>query len=114
MLVGNYSGGLSFFKGLNTNFGVAETQLYSEIRVHPNPASEFVEVEFNPFNSELKSITLQDLAGRVLEGHQLKNNKTRLSLSAYPAGIYFLSIDLFDGAGILRTRSIQRIIVQHE
>jgi len=114
MLLGNYSGGLAHFRGLNTNFGIEESAWYSETVVYPNPASSYVNIKFNAFNSNQKNIRLSDISGRVLEEKILRNNELLIDISGYSSGSYFLSIFLMDAFGNLKMNETKRIIVQHE
>lgn len=69
----------------------------SSVAVYPNPVKNQVHIEAK---SNIKSVQVFDIQGRILE--VLSENKTKsiLDISAKPKGIYFLKITTADGVTI--------------
>ncbi len=115
MLIGNYSGGLSFYKGLSTNYNnIAETILFNELSVYPNPSSDFLNIKFNSFNVNSKKVQVTDVSGRIIKEMNFRDNEMQMDLSGVSNGIYFLNIQVYNESGNLKKISAQKIIVQHE
>ena len=65
-----------------------------DIKAFPNPATDFISVQFIGENLQWKEyvLNLTDMQGRQLLKVKPGSNCTQLSLSNYEAGAYFLSI----------------------
>jgi hypothetical protein len=51
LILGNYSGGLSFFEGFNTTLGESEASpLTKRLEIHPNPAGNLVSISLSGYN----------------------------------------------------------------
>jgi hypothetical protein len=115
MIVGNYSGGLSYYKGLSTNFyHIDEHTLFNELSIYPNPSSDILNIKFNSFNVVPKKLQLVDVSGRIIKEMGFKDNEMQIDLSEISNGIYFLSLQMFDAIGNIKSLSSQKIIIQHE
>lgn len=109
MMVGNYSGGLSWFRGSATNYNGIEPKQSGKntIVAYPNPASRIVTIK--TFSSLKKEIFLYDISGRIIDAKETADVNFTLSLAGLSNGIYFLMISSEN----IQTQ-IQKIIVQHE
>jgi hypothetical protein len=74
------------------NFAVDNT-----VKVYPNPAKNIVNIEAG---SELQSVQLYDVQGRLLQSLSAEGTGTVLDLSSKPAGIYFIKINTEKGAKV--------------
>ncbi|MBE0640122.1 MAG: T9SS type A sorting domain-containing protein [Bacteroidales bacterium] len=98
MIVGNYSGGLSFFQGtLPPPAGILKPETAGfDIRIFPNPVTEtfMVEMVEKPgFTLQPIRLTIFDLTGRAISSLQHSSDKApTIDASTIPAGIYFLQI----------------------
>lgn len=68
---------------------VGENQIDNTVKIYPNPASDFVQIEAN---SSIKSIQLFDAQGRVLTTKIPDNIQANMDISTYQNGIYFLKV----------------------
>jgi len=115
MIIGNYSGGLGFYKGLLTNFyDIAESALYDDYELYPNPVSNDLTIKFNSFNVYTKKLALTDLSGRRVKEMSLNNNETVFEVTGMANGVYLLNLQWFDARGNLKNSQTRKIIVQHE
>ncbi len=114
MVIGNYSGGLGFYRGLSTSFGIEETARYDELSVYPNPTAGSLTVKFNAFNNSSKKLQLMDISGRSVKVITTKGNETQFDLSDISSGVYFLNIQQVDLGGTIKKINTQKIIVQHD
>jgi hypothetical protein len=74
----------------NPGLGVVENELASNLRVYPNPASDFITIQSN--NVEISSVKFYDILGKnVLSQNRLTNN--RLDVSSLKSGVYFMKIN---------------------
>jgi hypothetical protein len=92
MLVGNYSGGVAFFKG-DTNkviIGIKENSSISELLIYPNPTKNIINIDLG--NNDLKNATIQviDLLGKIIVTEQVNNSKITLNVNQYAQGIYLV------------------------
>lgn len=67
------------------------------ISVFPNPTKDFIKISAK---TNITSIQLFDIEGRILQTILENKNATTLNLSANQKGVYFLKIVTAEGAGI--------------
>ena len=65
-----------------------------QLRVGPNPASEWVQVEWAENDANESTVSLLDLSGKLLQAQLVQGGETsvRLDLQGLPAGIYLVQI----------------------
>ena len=85
---------------------VAESNVWNDERmdkfqvgIYPNPASDFVEVEFNQHQDGDVKIQILDIYGNKLQEETFKsltpgNRKVKLDLENFAAGIYLIRVDM--------------------
>ena len=104
LIVGNWAGGLSFFKGCTPpEVKITETQ-HNDINVYPNPTSGELHVTASTgsaTNLTLSIVEVYDIYGRkvearfpsnLLEGWQQQADGVVLDISHLPAGIFLLKL----------------------
>jgi hypothetical protein len=109
LVLGNYSGGLGFFRGLSTNFGIQEDALAPECNMYPNPASGSLTLQFNSFDVAPKQVFISEISGRRVLAANTKDNVLYLQVGELPAGIYFVGVN---EPG--RAQMIKKLVVSHE
>lgn len=72
-------------------------QLDSSISIYPNPTNSFVTINCN---SNIKSIELYDVQGRILESSIENSTTSKLDISEKQNGIYFLKINTENGSKV--------------
>ncbi len=96
MLVGNYSGGLSWFEGTTKPPATIEEtgQLQARISVFPNPADELLEIILaGAPGAGLQEISIFDLNGRKIKQVFINfDQRSRINISDIQEGIYILQV----------------------
>ena len=105
MLVGNYSGGLSYFKGIQAPpAGIPDiTENDPGIFVFPNPAKNAFTVQLISKN-ELSEQTLEmfSLDGKLIYQTKLISFKTKISPGQLQPGIYLIKVTSGSNCNITR------------
>jgi hypothetical protein len=94
LFVGNYSGGLEFYKGENV-LGIApiDPEENFDFGLYPNPSQDEVMITIDDFKgSEKYTLTICDLLGRTVLNQPLNYYHALISTSAFSAGTYICSI----------------------
>ncbi|QNR25793.1 PKD domain-containing protein [Croceimicrobium hydrocarbonivorans] len=85
---------------IEVNIGLEENPLQTSLAVYPNPASDYINVEFDVLNSANAKIRLLDAQGRALsesnERAQGDQFRYRLDVSQLASGVYILEIESGD------------------
>jgi len=85
---------------LHGTTGVANQTLeQSEIIVHPNPASSFVQIGCE---ETMEEIWITNSTGQVVDYFNIGTNKIEINTSAYSAGIYFAKVKTANGTTVSR------------
>lgn len=92
LVIGNYSGGLGFFRGLSTNYGIHDEDMLAEWEIYPNPSVGLTTLQFNAFNVAPKHIYFRDVTGRLVRETSVQNNVVVVDLSGLSNGIYFVQV----------------------
>ena len=94
MLVGNFSGGIQYFKGVSRNdVGIASfynNDLQAEI--YPNPLSKDIVSVRLPQNVPCAVIRLFSITGSLLLEYSLTAGLNEINLTDFDNGIYFYDI----------------------
>jgi hypothetical protein len=76
--------------GCNGTVGVTTIHIGEpEFNIYPNPANDFIEIETDFENS---SISVFDVTGKLILREKIIQNKTRIDLSNYSTGLYFIQL----------------------
>ncbi len=113
MIVGNYSGGLTYFKGTTAPPAAIDEQTATKpfITVSPNPADDRLNITIhNQIAPVIHTAILIDLFGRKVM--EIKNPGNSLSTAGIPEGIYLLQLSL-KPAGERPQQLVFKIVIQH-
>lgn len=102
MIIGNYAGGLSYYKGTQFPVSVQERDLLKGVKVYPNPTKDIINIELA--NNELNQVQIEliDLLGKVNYQKNTQQNKIQLSLNNYPQGIYLIKVVSNQGSKVFK------------
>lgn len=67
--------------------GIPENTVGMEVPLYPNPASGFV--NFDTKGSAIRTISIYDVNGQLIETANVSSDNTRIDVSAYASGLYF-------------------------
>jgi len=79
---------------LDCTVGISETEIDSKINVSPNPATDYLNINFDDIYPE--RITMFNSVGETLLVENQLSENTQINVAEYKAGIYFLRIDTKD------------------
>lgn len=97
VVIGNYAGGVSFFKGDNnvSTFNI-DHNINDHVTVFPNPVNNDMTIETDFVNSETK-FSLSDAAGKIVRTGTMINRYTVVSCTDLAPGLYILFINTPSG-----------------
>jgi len=70
--------------------GIETEVASSEFSIYPNPAQDVLTIELNVAGN--KTIEITNMNGQVIEMHNFSKTSNQVSISAFPAGVYFVKI----------------------
>lgn len=91
LVVGNWAGGLTYFKGTEP-IPVTIDEHKIEINLFPNPASDQIQIEIP--NGVAGAMRLYSVTGQLLHKAKINEQITTLSFTPFPSGLYFLRITI--------------------
>lgn len=98
IVVGNYSGGLTLYKGVWPPSGIIETAENYPFSVFPNPASTVLNFEFKNKIIENYKVKLYNSNGVMIYTGYPQNGK--VDISTLPQGLYFVTTEFLTGVGV--------------
>ena len=76
------------------DFTAVEDEVFAYgFSVYPNPANDIVNIEVENLDAN-GTVLLMDMAGRLITQEPLRQGKLQLDLSNYPAGVFFIVLDV--------------------
>ena len=92
MLVGNYSGGVAFYKGDTSAvvISVKENKIISELGIYPNPTKNNITLDLGNNDINNARIEITDLLGKTIYYQKVSEKKITLSLGNYSRGVYLI------------------------
>ncbi len=87
------------------SFGIEEAGGISlHCSTYPNPATDFVVLKVEEYNSEKLTYQLHDMNGKLLENNKVETIETSISMENLTPAIYFLKV--FDKQKLIKTFKI--------
>lgn len=90
--VGSSNGNVFFTKSLLSNVGMNNITKTNEFAVYPNPAENYIQLDFTGNTLSNASVTLYDLSGKMVFTKAIHDSSERLNLSEFNSGFYLLQI----------------------
>ena len=89
LLVGNYSGGVAFYKG---DFGVSinNQEEVIDFNIYPNPTNGFINIDLGKNNLNNANLEIVDLLGKIIYKQQVTTKTVAINLTNYSSGIYLI------------------------
>ena len=117
LIVGNYQGGVSFYKGVSKNIigiDAYDPFLDFNFELFPNPATNSVTIRINDEHNSLFLLEVYNLMGQYISGQVITNNRLTLDTQAMEQGMYLYKVYEVDNNHVKKTGAlIKRLIVQH-
>lgn len=88
---GSTSGNVYFTKQLLSATNISESDNYSNIKVFPNPATSFIQLDIDGDISQ-SSVLILDIAGKVVLNQRIDSNHEVIDIDNLPSGLYFVKI----------------------
>lgn len=93
LLIGNWAGGISYFKGIvvpDSTEEIKEINTEITIEVYPNPATEKVNIKILSPQTRINGhLELFDISGRMVKQFEINGETSTLNISGLKEGIYF-------------------------
>ncbi len=116
MLVGNYSGGLSYFKGTEPSSpGIFENQtVRTQFRIYPNPAKGYVFIEhLDDQDFQILEISISDISGRKIHSFPGEPKiEKQVNISDLNNGVYLLNVH-FKTSKFDSGNEIHKLLILH-
>jgi len=80
----------------------AKDKMDTQIKIYPNPVSDFLSIEMSTIDMKNTSLTVFDINGRKLKQQNITSTHTQLELRNLPAGVYMLRIQQKEGEKMLK------------
>lgn len=105
VIIGNYAGGVSFFKGDN-NVSTANNsnEFESSVSIFPNPANDVLTIVTDFVPNENSSFAMSDLSGKIVRAGKIAHHQTNINTEGLSSGVYVLSVEC--PAGIINRKVI--------
>lgn len=86
---------------------VAEPEIYQQLQLYPNPTQQQMTLYWPTLPATGARLQLFDTHGRLLERSFLQRANGRISLEAYPAGVYWLRLETDAGTAMRKLIRIE-------
>jgi hypothetical protein len=116
LIIGNYSGGVSFYKGTSTFSVVNENSdfISAAYSLFPNPATNSLTIKILNEESKTCEVELFNMMGQSILKETIVNKQLIVDTSRFKQGVYICKVSETDGRGIKAgIISAKRFIVQH-
>ena len=101
MLIGNQSGGLSYYDG-SAIVSIKEVNSITEINLYPNPTNGVINIDLGNNNLNNATIQLIDLIGKVINTERATSKYTTINLSNFSKGIYLVKFSNQKGSKVYK------------
>ena len=115
LIVGNYQGGVSFYKGVGTLSTIESNDIHHfNINLFPNPANDNITLKImNDYLAEY-IVDLYNMMGQLIISQKTSSNSLSINTQKLSQGIYICKVSEVTNSGTGQTQTlIKRIAVQH-
>lgn len=117
LIVGNYQGGVSFYKGTLKNVIGIDTYdnfIHFNYDLYPNPANGSVTLKINDEHSSTYLVEIYNVMGQFIGSHIIANNQLNIDTQSMQQGMYLYKVYEVDGYNTKKSGAlIKRLIIQH-
>ncbi|MFY9311552.1 MAG: T9SS type A sorting domain-containing protein [Bacteroidia bacterium] len=116
LIVGNYEGGLSFYKGSANNplslQGVNDAVLW-DVLYYPNPANSVLSVKIKNHSSKKYLLNIYNTMGQQVYSQRIYSDLWTVNASELPQGVYICRLSEIDANSRVLATKVKRIVIQH-
>ena len=116
LAVGNYQGGVSFYKGVATDpMGIDEQDyfIHFNFELFPNPTSNSVTIQINNQPGKTYLLEIFNILGQVQSSHVISNNTLTLDTQHLNEGVYLYKVyEISDNNTKITGALTKRLIIQ--
>ena len=116
LVVGNYAGGVTFFKGTTSATAINENDnfIHFNFDVFPNPANDHFSIKILNQENKIYFMELYTVMGQLISSEKIETNLVSISTSTLKQGMYICKVSEINIQGIKQSGSLsKRIIIQH-
>jgi len=114
LIVGNYSGGVTFFKGTSSFVSVNENLIDFNFELFPNPTNNFFSIRVLAEENKNYLLEVYTILGQLISADKVENNNISVSTQNLSQGIYICKVSEIDTKGKKQSGGLmKRVIVQH-
>lgn len=117
MICGNYAGGLSYFKGtqalpLSAGIKPQQNNIDFSFKLYPNPANNFITIEFNSQHKQSEIEVYNILGEKVLSKSVNNSDRLLINTLGLKTGLYICKIKFPESERII-SESSKKFIINH-
>lgn len=90
LLIGNFSGGVAFYKGNISNSTPQYTSQITPIQIYPNPTNNSININIGTNSLNSATITVVNVLGEVMISKKATQQQVKIDISSYANGVYFV------------------------
>ncbi|MGZ4054686.1 MAG: FG-GAP-like repeat-containing protein [Bacteroidia bacterium] len=116
LVVGNYEGGLSFYKGVSalTSTNNLDNLIHFNFDLFPNPANNGFNVRIVNEENKIYQIEIYNVMGQLISKDKIVNNIFTYNATSLLTGVYICKVSEINTDGQKKTGAlIKRIVIQH-
>lgn len=81
-----------FVAEISHNTGIKGNTRVQNNLIYPNPSSSQITIDLENRNSEVSSVEIYNVEGKIITGIQTRENNLTVNVSNYPSGVYIVKI----------------------
>lgn len=113
LIVGNYAGGVSFFKGTSSFTSIQENFIDFNVELFPNPANNNFTIRIVSEENKKFVVEIFNVMGQLVSSEKIENNSISINTEKLTRGIYICKVSEVNEKGIKQSGSLsKRVIVQ--
>lgn len=116
LVVGNYSGGVAFYKGTSSlimDAGVSMQQPVTDVVLFPNPANHNLTVQIKNPGSNDYSLELYSVVGQLIVSGKMNGTKYTFNTESLAQGVYICKITENKHGNGRKNVMVKRLVIQH-
>lgn len=114
LIIGNYAGGVTFFKGTSSFVSVNENFINFNFELFPNPTNNFFSIRILAEENKDYLLEVYTIMGQLISADKIENNNIFKSTQNLSQGIYICKVSEIDTKGKKQSGGLmKRVIVQH-